>query len=396
MLAAVRVVLVLVIFLVVERVCHSSRAGGIAVLVYAAGPQFYGFDTQYAYETLALAFAAAAVYLLFVSIDAEQPRIGRSFALALGCIGALVLTHHVTGWLTVGFLVVWAVGLYGTVYVRRRATHTGWGPAMSYSAAGPNPTGKGPSAVPKRMPQDPLSKRKTQARIVGIAAAVGLVLGGTWTAFVGRRLTDTWILCLRPRLRTSARHWATFTGTESFKNAAGGGSPRMGDRPPAGSCHKFLRDPPPIPLQRGLQANHSRWSASLYTGSHRRHLSADGGRQCLVEQQAGGRAGNHVHLLRHRWSSVHGWEGGCKGPAKVERGATLVVATVIFLGSLLYGGGPPPSLLPGPYHVGGDPSLGPPRSPPPSGPTPTSRRARTLRPTTTTVSCSTPSVASTR
>ena len=78
-LAAVRVVLVLVIFLVAERACRSSRAGGIAVLVYAAGPQFYGFDSQYAYETLALAFAAAAVYLLFVSIDSEHPRMRRLF-----------------------------------------------------------------------------------------------------------------------------------------------------------------------------------------------------------------------------------------------------------------------------------------------------------------------------
>ena len=39
------------------------------MLVYVASPQFYGFDSQYAYETLALAFAAAVVYLLFVSID---------------------------------------------------------------------------------------------------------------------------------------------------------------------------------------------------------------------------------------------------------------------------------------------------------------------------------------
>ena len=34
-LAAVRIVLVLGVFLVVERACHSSRAGGIGVLVYA-------------------------------------------------------------------------------------------------------------------------------------------------------------------------------------------------------------------------------------------------------------------------------------------------------------------------------------------------------------------------
>ncbi len=60
-LVAVRVVLVLCVFLLVERACRSARAGGIGVLAYAASPQFYSFDAQYAYETLALAFAAAVV-----------------------------------------------------------------------------------------------------------------------------------------------------------------------------------------------------------------------------------------------------------------------------------------------------------------------------------------------
>ena len=118
-LAAVRVVLVLVVFLVVERACHSSRAGGIGVLVYAASPQFYGFDAQYAYETIALAFAVSVVYLLFVSIDAARPKIGRSFALALACVAAVVVSHHVTGWFTVGFLVVWTLGLYLTSHPLR-------------------------------------------------------------------------------------------------------------------------------------------------------------------------------------------------------------------------------------------------------------------------------------
>ena len=127
-LAAVRIVLVLAVFLVVERACHSSRAGGIGVLAYAASPQFYGFDAQYAYETIALAFAVAIVYLLFVSIDTARPRFGRSFVLTLGCVVAVVISHHVTGWFTVGFLVVWAVGLFLSAHPRRHRTLTGRGP----------------------------------------------------------------------------------------------------------------------------------------------------------------------------------------------------------------------------------------------------------------------------
>src|SRR5208283_3627621 len=49
-LTAVRVLLVLAVFLVLERACKSSRAGGVGALVYMSNPQFYGFDSQYAYE----------------------------------------------------------------------------------------------------------------------------------------------------------------------------------------------------------------------------------------------------------------------------------------------------------------------------------------------------------
>ena len=76
-LALVRILVVLGVYLVIERLCRSSRAGGVAVLVYAASPQFYSFDAQYAYETIALAFAVGTVYLLFFSIDSPRPRARR-------------------------------------------------------------------------------------------------------------------------------------------------------------------------------------------------------------------------------------------------------------------------------------------------------------------------------
>src|SRR5215469_2036353 len=58
-LVLARIVLVLCVFLIVERACHSARAGGIGVLVYAANPEFYSLGAQYGYQTLALAFAVA-------------------------------------------------------------------------------------------------------------------------------------------------------------------------------------------------------------------------------------------------------------------------------------------------------------------------------------------------
>ena len=110
-LVLARIVLVLCVFLLVERACHSSVAGGVGVLVYAANPEFYSLGAQYGYQTLALTFAVAAVYLIFVSIDECPPKRGKLFALAVVSIAGMVVSHHVTAWLTVGFLVVWAAGL---------------------------------------------------------------------------------------------------------------------------------------------------------------------------------------------------------------------------------------------------------------------------------------------
>ena len=310
-LAAVRVVLVLVVFLVVERACHSSRAGGIGVLAYAASPQFYGFDAQYAYETIALAFAVAVVYLLFVSIDAARPKIGRSFVLALGCVGAVVFSHHVTGWFTVGFLVVWAVGLYLTAHPHRRHL-TGWGPALALFAA--------PSARvsadhhpwcrrirrrsrPHRCPTVSYAARGGGSRPASSAsrprsASSSAVLGPSTSVVFSPRI---WVLPFRPRPPTLSRG----TGQRSREPGAlqerrGGRIPRLGDRLDPGVCHRLVRAPRSLALQRDLQAECSRWSTPLSAGRHRSPLSDLAARRRLVGQQAGGRSRHHVHLLRCR------------------------------------------------------------------------------------------------
>ena len=52
-----------------ELVRGSSRAGGIGVLVMQQVRDFYSLGAQYGYQTIALTFAIAVIYLLFVSID---------------------------------------------------------------------------------------------------------------------------------------------------------------------------------------------------------------------------------------------------------------------------------------------------------------------------------------
>ena len=195
-LVLARIVLVLCVFLIVERACHSSRAGGIGVLVYAANPEFYSLGAQYGYQTLALTFAVAAVYLLFVSIDAAQPKRGRLFALALVSIAGMVVSHHVTAWLTVGFLVVWAAGLRFII----------------------DPSGRS-------------ARRKEQSRIVGLAALAGVVLAGAWIAFLGHVLTGYIDPIIQAGVKAPLRSWASFTETDSSSRTRRAAERRIGRKP---------------------------------------------------------------------------------------------------------------------------------------------------------------------
>ena len=392
-LAAVRIVLVLGIFLVTERACHSSRAGGIGVLVYAASPQFYGFDAQYAYETLALAFAVAVVYLLFVSIDTASPRMGRAFALALCCIGAVVVTHHVTGWLTVGFLVVWAAGLLLMARRRRRPGPAPTGPPVGLEEQPPaeaSVTGHGPlsraraaarylttplrrqtsmttepttvredqsPAESSTAPRDErLSQRRTQARLVSVAAAVALLLGGAWTWFVGRLLTQY----VGPLFAAASADLGAALGTGHgdralFKSAAGGGSPDWEIllilASAVGWCLILVPSLFSVIFKRSVRGGPFRFLpavvAAIYPISLLANISAG---SKLVAERATTFIFFGLAVVVAAWLATR----ISRERQIIERVATIGVATIVFLGSLLFGIGPLVSLLPGPYRVGAD------------------------------------------
>jgi hypothetical protein len=139
-----RIILVLVVFFVVERLTTSSRAAGAGVVLYAASPQFYAFNASFSYQTLALALGAGCIYLLLRVVDHERQPIPewslRGWLwLSIACCVATVVTHHLVGWLTVGLLVVWFVALA-------------------------------------------ISRRSAGARAVGTVAGVGLLAALVWTA----------------------------------------------------------------------------------------------------------------------------------------------------------------------------------------------------------------------
>ncbi len=119
--AVARLTLVLALYLVYERVSASTRAAGIATLLYMINPKLLFFDAQFSYESLALPFAVLVLLALVYRAHAQPDdgeRLGLTLVALLG-LGALVITHHLTSYAFVLLLVLWTV-VYYTLSLRRR------------------------------------------------------------------------------------------------------------------------------------------------------------------------------------------------------------------------------------------------------------------------------------
>ena len=122
-IGAARLMWVLALFALFERVSGSSRLAAVATVVTMTNPNFTYFEADWAYESLALPMAIVA--LLGVSripelrsrlrkgISSDWPAVAIALALSL----AVIVTHHMsTAWL-VTMLLGWAVAML----VRRRS-----------------------------------------------------------------------------------------------------------------------------------------------------------------------------------------------------------------------------------------------------------------------------------
>lgn len=323
-LVLARILLVLCVFLIVERACRSSRAGGIGVLVYAANPQFYSGSAQYGYQTIALAFAVAVVYLLFVSIDAAQPKRGRLFVLALISIAGMVVSHHVTSWLVIGFLVMWAAGLRLT-------------------------SGR--------------ARRKKQARIVGLAALVGAVLAAGWFAWLGDVLTAYIDPMVQAATSGATALLERLHGDRQlFTDSSGGGTPYWEQALIVAAailfCIIILISLYAVLRSRTVRGGLLRYLPAAIAATYPLAILSNMSAEAKV---IGARA--NAFIFFGVAVVVGGWLAGrlLRRRRVVERMATIGVAVVCFLGSTLYGAGPLPILVNGPYIVGGhERSLGSP------------------------------------
>src|SRR5205085_2036248 len=120
-LAAARLVFVLSLFFFFSMVSGSTRVAGIACLVYMTNPKFLYFDSQFAYESLALPLAALVLYVVARRGHSSRARwLGLTLIGVLG-VAAVVTTHHVTSAMLIAFLVLWALSGY---ILRRRDRST--------------------------------------------------------------------------------------------------------------------------------------------------------------------------------------------------------------------------------------------------------------------------------
>ncbi|HZU58941.1 MAG TPA: hypothetical protein VFA06_23875 [Actinocrinis sp.] len=106
LIGCARLTLVGALFLLVDELLGSPRAAGVAVLVYASGPNFLYWDAQYGYESLALPLAVLSAYLL--ARRGGRPPSAPAVACSVAAALAIVATHHITAWVLAALLLAWA------------------------------------------------------------------------------------------------------------------------------------------------------------------------------------------------------------------------------------------------------------------------------------------------
>jgi hypothetical protein len=89
---------------------RSHRIAGIAILIYYSAPGLTSFNSMFVYETLALAFFGFCLVAALRSAIEKSPSDRRRwFIVAVLCIFATVITHHVTSYMLTAFLILVAI-----------------------------------------------------------------------------------------------------------------------------------------------------------------------------------------------------------------------------------------------------------------------------------------------
>jgi hypothetical protein len=105
-IAVARLLVMLALFLLFEEISRSARIGGLAALLYAAHPNFLFYSAEFGYESLALPLAALALVGVTRWMRREDDGLRRAWSItALIAMVAVVMTHHMTTYALLAFLI---------------------------------------------------------------------------------------------------------------------------------------------------------------------------------------------------------------------------------------------------------------------------------------------------
>ena len=111
-----RTMMMLALFLLLERASGSARVAGLGALAYTACPNFVFLDAAFSYEPLALPLAVVAAYAITrwmalkevdLSMGANPSRRRRRWAWGAAAVmitASVVVTHHITSYLLIVFI----------------------------------------------------------------------------------------------------------------------------------------------------------------------------------------------------------------------------------------------------------------------------------------------------
>jgi hypothetical protein len=120
-----KVLAVLALFSLYGVLGGSARIASLGALLYASNPHFAFFDSQFAYESLAIPLAAFT--LLAIARRSMRPNEGHWTLVPIGLLGicAVVITHHITSYVLLLILATWSiVSLLDTSWEREYARLT--------------------------------------------------------------------------------------------------------------------------------------------------------------------------------------------------------------------------------------------------------------------------------
>jgi hypothetical protein len=100
-----RLLLVLTLFVLIERLTHSSRIAGVAAALYMANPDYLFFTAEYAYESIALPLSIVVLLAIWRRDQSSARWVRHAWTtVAVLVTLSVVVTHHLTSYALVASL----------------------------------------------------------------------------------------------------------------------------------------------------------------------------------------------------------------------------------------------------------------------------------------------------